>query len=247
MKKAIKQLDEKEWDFKFSTKQKEEESCTALCWEWEFSREINREKGMALRGTNAWCEEFNHKKNVPFFEAVPRQDWGRIWEKIKSAWLEVGAIEEHEARIFPWFSNHTFSRRMERESAQTFHRKSAKGEILETAHCFPIRWEVPDKFILREMRSWLEHYRKSGFPAGKVAKARRQKPWVGIHQTHLRELGVYRAWKHHGRKVRDFKEYIPKYEESANYSKAVSRSKQMLSNILRWLEEQEPQGCCFMF
>lgn len=246
MKKHTNRLAEAEWDFEFPSG-KAEEAATALCWEWEFTRELNRENQTLLRGTNAWSEQFGHDRNIPFFQAVPEGNRASLWREIESAWFEVGAIEFHEGRIFPWFFDHNPFRGMERETSQTLHRKNNKGQIVETAHYFPIRWEVPEKFILQEIGRWLEHHRKEGFPGGKVLKARRQKPWVQLRQTELRELGIYRAWKHHGKRFKELETYICFYKETANYSHAVKRTKQRLQSICDFLREHEQDGPRFLY
>ena len=245
------QLHPDEWAFKFP-KGEPEEAFTALCWEWEFTREINRKNETALRGTNAWGERFDHKKDIPFFTAVPTTEptteLASIWEKVESCWFDIGALGVHDAGIFSSVLNRNPFHGWERESRQTLHRKDAEGRIIETVKSFPIRWEVPDKSILREMRLWLEYHRKSGFPGGKVAKARRQKPWVQICQTELRELAIYRAWKHHQGRVREFQNYIfPRYTETAAYSRAVKRTRQRLQGILRYVEKCEKDGLRFLF
>ena len=244
-----------EWEFKFPMGETEE-AITALCWEWEFTREINRKNGTALRGTNAWGERFDHKKDIPFFKAVPTtelasptKELASIWEKVESCWFDIGALGVHDVGIFSSVLNRNPFHGWERENRQTLHRKDAEGRIIETVKSFPIRWEVPDKSILREMRLWLEYHRKSGFPGGKVAKARRQKPWVQICQTELRELAIYRAWKHHQGRVREFQNYItsPYYEEASNYSHAVKRTRQRLQRLLRCVEKCEEDGLRFLF
>ena len=221
-----------EWDFDFPRGELEV-AFTALSWEWEFAREINRENGTKFRGTNAWGLAFGHERDIPFSGAVPQKEWVSIWRQIESAWFEAGALGVHDAGIFPSFLTH----RIQRESQRTSHRKDSKGRITETAHSFAIRWEIPDKVILQEMRSWLKHHRKSGFPEGKVAKARRQKPWVQICQTELEQLGVYRLWKHHGGKPSKFQAYAQKYAESANYSHAVKDTKKRIQCLLRFIGE----------
>jgi hypothetical protein len=238
-----------EWDFRFLNGGTE--AATALCYEWEFTRQINRENGTSLRGTNAWGDRFRHAEDISFVSAVPREHWEKIWEELQSAWLEVGAITAHEPQVFPWFLNKHPERGMRRETSQTSHRKNARGQIVQTNHSFPIRWEVPDKFIIEDVRRWLKHHRKAGFPAGKVAKAERQKPWAQTRLTSLFDLGIYRAWKHHGGRPREFRDYIfPKYECDANYSHAVQSARKhlrQLHSFVSALIDDEENGPRFLF